>query len=301
MREEPVGVERRPVIVAAFRVGKDLMVHLAYLLQERRDFGVGRVVQRWLLSSSPPRFARSLGVPVVARRAPERPTRAEEIRRLDIEVVSAALRAAGLISSVLTRGEIACECRLDCRSGFSSSCPVSGSTIYVTDAGGVAVCTTSGCPSRLTDTSIRQITGAAVDSHGNVWAAYYTTNIGIALIVWPSGKMPGKSVSGFVNSTTPGALLFDKQDRLVSIVTHFSFLFTYACDAKSAACTNTGEMLLQGASDFGALNRRNDEIQVTDEGNHCVDVYAYPSFQYEYSYNRGLVPGYAVVGIVQTR
>jgi hypothetical protein len=185
--------------------------------------------------------------------------------------------------------------------GTPQGAVISGSTIYVADAGGVAICTTSGCPSRLTDPSILQITGSAVDSHGNVWAAYYASNIAISLIVWPKGKMPGKVVNGFVNSTTPGALLFDKQDRLVSIVSHFSFLFTYACDANSASCSNTGEIILQGASDFGALNRRNDEIQVTDEGNHCVDVYAYPSFQYEYSYNRGLVPGYAVVGIVQTR
>jgi hypothetical protein len=40
---------------------------------------------------------------------------------------------------------------------------------------------------------------------------------------------------------------------------------------------------------------------LTDSTFETVDVYAYPSFSYEYSYDRGLRSGYTPMGIAQTQ
>lgn len=170
-------------------------------------------------------------------------------------------------------------------------------------AGGttVAACTLNGCSSALTDPSIFQLETVAVDSHGNVWASYYGQSSGPSLIVWPGGVMPGRVVTGYVNQNTPGGLLFDRQDRLISVQTLFTHVYTYRCSAAKATCRNTAIFSLQAASLFGALNARNTNFQATDYANDSVDVYAYPGFTYEYSYNRGLLPGYSVQGIAQAR
>jgi hypothetical protein len=177
----------------------------------------------------------------------------------------------------------------------------SANAIYVPSRTNVAACSMAGCTSDLTDPSLFEITSAAVDSSGNVWAAYYSSKGTISLIVWRGGVMPGRAVSGYINSNAPGGILFDKHDRLISIMAPFATAYVYRCSAKRAACTNTGQGTLRGGSNFGALNARNNEIQVTDHTNASVDVYAYPSFTYKYSYHRGLVSGYAVMGITQTQ
>jgi hypothetical protein len=176
-----------------------------------------------------------------------------------------------------------------------------GTTIYAAGGATVAVCTPRGCTSALTDPSIFQLETAAVDSAGNVWVSYYSQKGAITLIVWPNGSMPGRVVSGYVNQNTPGDLMFDRNGTLVSLQTRFSHVYTYRCNAATAACTNTGTFDLRAGSLFGALNRRNTNFQVSDYVNHSVDVYAYPSFAYQYSYSRGLLPNDAVEGIVQTR
>ncbi len=178
---------------------------------------------------------------------------------------------------------------------------VHGSTIYAAGGDHVAVCSASGCASALTDPSIHQLETAAVDSKGNVWATYYNQGFAVSLIVWPGGSMPGHPVGGYVNQNTPGDLFFDRHDKLVSVQTLFNHVYTYRCDASKAACSNTGIFALKGGSLFGALNAKNTNVQVTDYANRSVDVYAYPSFAYEYSYNNGFMPNYSVEGIVQTR
>ena len=177
---------------------------------------------------------------------------------------------------------------------------VHGGTFYAAGGQAVAVCTQGGCSTELTDASIFQLETAAVDSHGNVWASYYSNSNGPSLIVWPGGAMPGRIVRGYVNQNTPGGLLFDRRDRLISVQTLFAHVYAYRCDASTARCRNTGTFGLQGGSLFGALNARNSNFQATDYANDSIDVYAYPGFTYEYSYDRGLLSGSAVQGIVQT-
>ena len=76
--------------------------------------------------------------------------------------------------------------------------------------------------------------------------------------------MPGHVVSGYVNQNTPGDLIFDKNDTLVSIQTQFTHAYVYRCNAKAASCTNIATFDLQGGSLYGALNPSNTNIQVTD-------------------------------------
>ncbi|HVR45584.1 MAG TPA: hypothetical protein VMT95_02900 [Candidatus Binatia bacterium] len=185
--------------------------------------------------------------------------------------------------------------------GSDGDVALHGSTIYAVGSQHVAVCTRKGCSGELTDPSILQLETAAVDSKGNVWGSFYNQQGRISLIVWQNGAMPGHSVSGYVNQNTPGGLIFDKHDNLVSIQTRFFHAYAYRCDAAAASCTNTGTFTLHAASLFGAFNARNTDIQVTDYANDSVDVYAYPEFTYEYSYDNGLIKTSSVQGIAQTR
>jgi len=58
---------------------------------------------------------------------------------------------------------------------------------------------------------------------------------------------------------------------------------------------------LRGGSSSGALNAANTDVEVTDVTRASVDVYSYPAFEYEYSYDSGLSSRYAQMGIVQVR
>jgi hypothetical protein len=185
--------------------------------------------------------------------------------------------------------------------GAGSDVTVHGSTVYSVGTQHVAICTRQGCSNELTDASIFQLETAAIDSNGNVWASYYDQNARISLIVWKAASMPGHRVSGYVNNNTPGGLLFDNNGNLVSVQTRFFHVYVYQCNAASASCTNTATFTLKGGSLFGALNAANTDIQVTDYPNTSVDVYTYPGFTYEYSYDRGLLQNYGIEGITQTR
>lgn len=163
----------------------------------------------------------------------------------------------------------------------------------------VSVCTTSGCASELADPSILQLETAAVDAFGNVWATYYSQKGAPSLIVWPNGSMPGKPVSGYVNTNTPGDLSFDNTGNLISVQTLFAHVFVYRCSETKATCTNTRTVTLRSGALFGSLNASNRDFQVSDYANNKVDVYSYPAFAFLYSYNRGLKEGYSTQGIAQ--
>jgi hypothetical protein len=185
--------------------------------------------------------------------------------------------------------------------GPDISVAVGGSKFYAAGGTNVSSCSMKSCSSNLSDSSIFQLSSVAVDRSGNVWASYYNQSFAPSLIVWIGGAMPGHVVSGFINPNSPGALLFDRDDNLLSVESPFPFVFLYSCNAQTASCTNTGTIQLQGASNAGSLNAKNTDIQITDYRNDAVDVYAYPSFHYKYSYDAGLQSGYSVEGIAQTR
>jgi hypothetical protein len=189
--------------------------------------------------------------------------------------------------------------RISDQFGLPSGVLLAGSAIYLPSASGIAVCGRNGCSSNLTDASIFEITSAAVDARGDVWAANYDQRFAISLVVWRRGSMPGHVVSGYSNTLSPGDIVFDKNDTLISIEAPFSTLTTFQCHARSAACAQTGSFPLHGASNFGALNAVNTDFQVADYRADAIDVYAYPTFDFQYSYDAGLKPGFSVVGVAQ--
>ena len=171
--------------------------------------------------------------------------------------------------------------------------------VYVANGNNVAVCSLKGCASALTDPNVNQITSVAVDAHGNVWAAHYDQQFAVSLIVWPHGAMPGHELTGYTTGFTPGGILFDAAGTLVTVVSHSGAARTFTCSITNLMCTVTGSFALLGRSEFGALNSANTEIQITDTASDAVDVFAYPSFIYEYSYSAGLLAGYSPEGITQ--
>lgn len=174
-------------------------------------------------------------------------------------------------------------------------------TFYGVGGAHVSVCTRSGCTGKLTDSSIRQLETAVVDSSGNVWASYYNKSGVPSLIVWFAGSPHGQIMSGYVNQNTPGDLMFDKRGRLVSLQTRFTHLYIYSCDPDEATCFKPRTVSLNAASLFGSLNAAGTELQVTDYANDSVDVYSYPHLKYKYSYSNGLSPHDSVQGIARVR
>jgi len=185
--------------------------------------------------------------------------------------------------------------------GSDISVAVDGVKFYAAGGTHVSSCSVKGCTNNLSDSSIFQLASVAVDHSGNVWASYYNQSFAPSLIVWVKASMPGRVLSGYVNPNTPGALIFDRHDNLISVETIFPDAFLYSCNAATASCINTNTIQLHAGSAFGSLNAKNTDIQITDYANDAVDVYAYPSFTYKYSYDSGLMSTFSVEGIVQTR
>jgi hypothetical protein len=172
-------------------------------------------------------------------------------------------------------------------------------TFYGVGGTHVSVCTLSGCTSELTDSSIKQLETAVVDSGGNVWASYYNQSGVPSLIVWILKTKNSQIMNGYANQNTPGDLMFDDRGELVSLQTRFTHVYVYNCDVYEAICFKPKTHTLQASSLFGSLNAANTDLQVTDYANDSVDVYSYPSLKYKYSYSNGLMPTYSVQGIAQ--
>ncbi len=181
------------------------------------------------------------------------------------------------------------------------SVAVDGAKFYAAGGTHVSICSMNGCAAALTDNSILQLESVAVDHSGNVWASYYNQGARPSLIVWVGATMPGRVVNGYDNQNTPGGLLFDRRNTLISVQTRFTHVYVYHCNAGTASCINAEILSLHGPTVFGTLNAKNTAFQATDYANDSVDVYAYPSFRYKYSYSNGLNQGDSVEGIVETR
>ena len=167
----------------------------------------------------------------------------------------------------------------------------------------VAVCTISGCSRELTTRPSVQLETAAVDAKGNVWATCCRR-----------GQRHRPHRLGRRRDARQGRprlcqtrtrrdnIKFDKRGNLISLQSLFSHVYLYRCNASTASCTNTRVVNLKDSSgSFGSLNAKNTDYQVTGYASDEMDVYAYPWFEYKYSYNNGLRGDYSVQGIVQTR
>ncbi|HEY6326686.1 MAG TPA: hypothetical protein VIW73_09285 [Candidatus Cybelea sp.] len=178
---------------------------------------------------------------------------------------------------------------------------VFGKTVYVATlgtgekAGDIAVCTST-CDGVLKDRVIALLFGIAVDAQGNVWAAVSSSGANAALMVWRGGKMPGHIVTGNIDPDLTG-LDFANDGTLLLVDEFRPGVYTYSCDAAAAKCRELGHWPLKYGGFFGKLDKANTQFQVANNGTGEVDVYAYPGFAFQYSYNNGLNPNDNVDGI----
>lgn len=156
--------------------------------------------------------------------------------------------------------------------------------------GDVLICTLKkhSCGAPVTSSAITGYGGGvAVNSKGDCWmsAGTYTTS-GFVLVYWKGCKGSGKVATGTKNGAL-GGLFFDTKGNLVSIDVTGSLYVYSGCDPK---CTLVSSTALKGASIFGNLNAKGNQVAIGDVTNSDIDVYSYaPSgIKYMYSFNSGL-------------
>jgi hypothetical protein len=156
--------------------------------------------------------------------------------------------------------------------------------------GDVLICTlkSASCGAPVTNSAITGYGGGvAINSKGDCWmsAGTYTTS-GFVMVYWKGCKGPGKVATGTKNGAL-GGLFFDTKGNLVSIDVTGSLYVYSGCDPK---CKLVSSSALKGASLFGNLNAKGNQVAIGDVTNSDVDVYSYaPSgVKYMYSFNNDL-------------
>jgi hypothetical protein len=106
------------------------------------------------------------------------------------------------------------------------------------------------------------------------------------LVYWKGCKGKGAVATGTKNAAF-GGLFFDTKGNLVSIDATGPLYVYSGCNPK---CKVVSSSTLKGASIFGNLNQKGDEVAIGDVANNDVDVYKYAptGVKYLYSFNNGL-------------
>jgi hypothetical protein len=140
--------------------------------------------------------------------------------------------------------------------------------------------------SLLTNSSIAFAIGDAVDSHGNVFVSYNNQASRAGRVVeFRHGQMPGKRLHD-VKIRVPGAPLFDRSDNLI-VVNQLGSAYVWA-----PPYTGTPRKFhLKGYTVQCSFDRGETTLACGDYQNFTIDVYAYPSGTYLYSFNNGLGSG----------
>jgi hypothetical protein len=144
----------------------------------------------------------------------------------------------------------------------------------------------------LTNLAIFLAAGIGVDSKNNLYLSYYNSSDVPGMLVFAGGKMPGKALKNF-GLGNPGAPTFDKKDNMIVSDDSNQTLNVYAPPYTGKPKTYQ----LKGSSPQCTLNAAQTNVACGDKTNGSVDVYAYPSGKYQYSFNKGL--GGQVIGVVQ--
>jgi hypothetical protein len=139
--------------------------------------------------------------------------------------------------------------------------------------------------------------GIAVDVNGNVWASASTTTANASIIVWLGGAMPAHVIPNAHPGNGGGGIEFDNQGTMLVLDASDAAIYTYKCRASHLACKELGRWPLKYETFFGKLDRANSRFEAANGGSGAVDVYAYPGFFYEYSYDNSLASQLDVVGI----
>ena len=166
------------------------------------------------------------------------------------------------------------------------------------EVGNIAVCTLSkGCTRKLKSRNIRYHGGGvALAKNGDCWMASENdpSLSAAALTYFKRCKGHGKAARGWKNAYY-GGLIIDKKGRILSIDFNTPALWIYkGCDPVCQVVG--GPFPLQGASFYGNLNAKGDELALGDIQYGQVDVYRYAhkALRYKYSFNNGLNQSYDV-------
>jgi hypothetical protein len=159
-----------------------------------------------------------------------------------------------------------------------------------TSEGDVVICTLKShdCGSPITNSKVTGYGGGvAINTKGDCWlSAGTSTTTGFVLVYWKGCKGAGAVATGTKNAAL-GGLFFDTKGNLVSIDSTGSLFVYGGCNPK---CKLISSSALKGASIFGNLNAKGDQVVVGDITNSDIDVYSYaPSgIKYLYSFNKSL-------------
>jgi hypothetical protein len=156
--------------------------------------------------------------------------------------------------------------------------------------GDVVICSlkSNSCGTPVTNSAITGYGGGvAVNSKGDCWlSAATSTTSGFVLVYWKGCKGSGAVATGTKNAAF-GGLFFDAKGNLVSIDASGALYVYSGCDPK---CTVVSSSTLKGASIFGNLNSKGNQVAIGDVANSDIDVYSYTpkGVKYLYSFNNDL-------------
>jgi hypothetical protein len=166
--------------------------------------------------------------------------------------------------------------------------------LNIFDAGGAAgsvnIYSSGGTlTSSLTDPSFNELIGIATDSKDDIFVSNRLTSGAGNVVEFPGGQMPGTALSG-VSLGLPGAPQLDRRNNLV--ITDWNALTLDVWTPPYSGSPTVTAM--NGLSLWCPLTENERRLYCADLGNGSVDVYAYPSGSYMYSFTNGLSPsGYA--------
>jgi hypothetical protein len=151
--------------------------------------------------------------------------------------------------------------------------------------GSVDVYDTTGTLLRnLSYSTFNELIGIATDSHDNIFVSNRDAQGNADVVEFPHGKMPGTLLSGIVLGL-PGAPQLDRSDNL--IITDWN---NYTLNVYAPPYTGSPTVTpMQGLSLWCPLNRAQTHLFCADLGG-SVDVYAYPSGKFAYSFTNGISP-----------
>jgi hypothetical protein len=171
--------------------------------------------------------------------------------------------------------------------------------------GGIALCTIrGGCTTNLTNPSINQVVGVAMDSNGNCWASGDDSSYAANMTYFAGCAGSGVTATGYKN-TSIGGLDIDNAGNIVSIDGFANGTGqVYVYSGCNPTCTVVGGPFpLHGEAFFGHLNKLNGRFATGNFVNGQVDIYKYSpkSLTYLYSFNNGLNASLTVEGVAYDR
>ena len=184
--------------------------------------------------------------------------------------------------------------------GLPVDIAVDGTTVYIANLNdGLAVPATIEVHSfrstyttyQLSDKTAYAGLGIAVDKHHNVFWSNATQEFNSGQVIeFPAGRMPGIVLTATkIGSDWPGGVLIDNSGRLLQVDQTSKMLYVYdAIGSQPGTLTARRSIRLMGTSVFCAFWRGERRFSCLDYEHGSVDVYAYPSGTYAFSYTSDL-------------